>query len=355
MSIGIKVTVSNIKDYDVLNNYVIENKATYKTFTYNMRHKTPIKIVLLDLPILNTDEIKHEINRLVSTKQLVCENVQLMKSRKQKYDEYALYLLNFNRQHFDFNALKSITGIFNVKVRWSSYKRRSGPTQCSNCQIFGHGNNNCNLPSVCSLCGEGHKQDNCVYLDSYEQGTYTSIKCSNCNGNHPANALQCPKRNEFINMRESLSRKANHRQRRPINNANLAFADKTAYPSLKQPRQVTSYHNWSETQAHNDVPQTTHSSSSQMITQQPSTSQTNNNRHQPPNRPAHRPTHHPAHSLSYTQQQPQNDANDLFSPEELLQITYEIVSSLQKCTNKAEQFNAMAKLAIKYLSANFHV
>lgn len=237
MSIGIKITVNDIDNYYKLNNFVThkDNKDVYNTYTHNVQHKTPVKIVLSGMPLIDTEELKQEIDQLIATKNLKCETVQLMKTKRNKYDEYALYLFNFTRLNFDFNALKTITGVFNVRVRWSSYKRRSGPTQCSNCQIFGHGNNNCNLPTVCSLCGEGHHQTECIHLGPYEEGIYAEIKCSNCNGNHAANSLQCPRREEFRNMRETLSRKANNHQKRAANHIN--HEDHNAYPELRQPRQ----------------------------------------------------------------------------------------------------------------------
>lgn len=273
-------------------------------------------------------------------------------------------MLNFTRLNFDFNALKTITGVFNVRVRWSSYKRRSGPTQCSNCQIFGHGNNNCNLPTVCSLCGEGHHQTECIHLGPYEEGIYAAIKCSNCNGNHAANSLQCPRREEFRSMRETLSRKANNHLRRAANHIN--HEDHNAYPELSQPRHPSPYYDWNN---HRKQPAPTPQTippgfkqpspppppppSSSQVQVQPSQSQTNLP-----------PAHHSTRSYNQHQNNPQqqqrkqqqaNQDNSFFSPQELLQITHEIVASLQDCKNKYEQFNAIAGIAIKYLNYNCNV
>lgn len=44
-----------------------------------------------------------------------------------------------------------------------------------------------------------------------------------------------------------------------------------------------------------------------------------------------------------------NSENTLFSEEELLQLTTEMVSKLRNCTNKEQQFNAIAQLAIKFV------
>lgn len=139
------------------------------------------------------------------------------------------------------NTLKAITGMFYVKVSWSMYKRRGGPIQCTTCRQFGHGNKNCHLQTKCSLCGEQHDSTECIHLNQYEEGIYVSIKCCNCNGNHPSTSLLCPKRNDFIEMRQNLSRKANKKSRRRKNRFhNLDFDNMQQYPQLS-PTQNTQH------------------------------------------------------------------------------------------------------------------
>lgn len=79
-------------------------------------------------------------------------------------------------------------------------------------------------------------------LGPYEEGIYAAIKCSNCNGNHAANSLQCPRREEFRSVRETLSRKANNHLRRAANHIN--HEDHNAYPELSQPRHPSPYYDW---------------------------------------------------------------------------------------------------------------
>ena len=216
-----------------------------------------------------------------------------MKNKKFNHG-LSLYLVSFNRENFNFNILKSVTGIMHMRVRWNTYKRRSGPIQCRNCQSYGHGNLNCHLPSVCSLCGENHQYEKCLHLNSYEEGNYYSIKCANCKQNHPSNSLQCEKRTEFINIRKKLSYHA-HNKTHTIQN-------KDNFPELKSLK--------------------------------PASVQNNN---------------YAAEKQQFSKLHQKHINNDLFSINELMQITHEIITSLRGCINKDDQFQVISKLAVKYV------
>lgn len=337
MSIGIKVMLNSMEAYDTLYAFLTANKDKYKSFSFEAIHKTPIRIVLSGLPIMNTDEIKTEINHYTQPKKIVCENVHIMKTKQNRYDEFALYLLSFSRENFNFQTLRAVNSLFQIRVRWSAYKRRSGPTQCSNCQLYGHGSNHCNLPTVCGLCTGAHNQIECENLASYENGIYCSIKCNNCDGKHPANSLQCPKRQDFINMRELLSRKANLRNRRQGPEPDLAFEDKLKYPSLRPPRRAPDLiHKQQQPNRLNF--QDTYAS------QLSSTTNNQQFRSQPPVVRQNCPENHH-----------QDASDDLFTPKELLHLTREMVTSLKGCRNKEQQFDAIAHLALKYLYGSFNV
>lgn len=58
--------------------------------------------------------------------------------------------------------------------------------QCKNCQYFGHTKAYCKRKPKCVKCAGGHLTENC--LKSRSDG---AAKCSNCNGNHPANYRGC--------------------------------------------------------------------------------------------------------------------------------------------------------------------
>ena len=58
------------------------------------------------------------------------------------------------------------------------------PLRCFNCQQFGHHKSNCKRNSICPKCGDkDHPEDNCS----------SPVKCSNCQGDHPAFSRKCPR------------------------------------------------------------------------------------------------------------------------------------------------------------------
>ena len=59
--------------------------------------------------------------------------------------------------------------------------------QCYNCQKFGHVASKCKATERCGMCGGPHKADQC---------NKSNMKCANCDSNHSAWHLECPKRNE---------------------------------------------------------------------------------------------------------------------------------------------------------------
>jgi hypothetical protein len=67
-----------------------------------------------------------------------------------------------------------------IKIGFVSYrinKYFKSPTQCFNCNKFGHIASNCQSSTVCSKCSGDHRHDSC---------TGTHLKCVNCGKNHSA-------------------------------------------------------------------------------------------------------------------------------------------------------------------------
>jgi hypothetical protein len=64
--------------------------------------------------------------------------------------------------------------------------RKSGPSQCHNCQGFGHGSTNCGHPPRCVKCAGDHPTKEC------QKTRETDPKCANCGAAHTANYRGCP-------------------------------------------------------------------------------------------------------------------------------------------------------------------
>lgn len=74
--------------------------------------------------------------------------------------------------------------------------------QCYGCHGFNHFEYNkdktektCNSTAKCGFCAsEQHKFKDCPVKNNTKEA-----KCCNCNGNHPSNSRECPKRKEVFN------------------------------------------------------------------------------------------------------------------------------------------------------------
>lgn len=186
----------------------------------------------------------------------------------------------------------------------------------------------------------------CVHLKAYEEGIYAAVKCSNCSGQHPANHPSCPKREDFIGMRQKLSSRANSKSQRRnagIQN-NMQFNNKEQYPPLPQPQYSRNQHyqapyhqtQYNMQQQFSHTQQANQGHQKYCATQQqntPNVWQNNNNQQ--------------AHSDS---RRPPDDSNDLFSPSELIQLSQELFAALSGCKNKSQQFAVLTELTIKFLN-----
>ena len=103
------------------------------------------------------------------------------------------------------------------------------PTQCFNCQHFGHVTKYCHSQCRCVFCGErGHRKKE-------KKCKLTSPKCCNCGGRHQAYSKQCP-----TYQRERIALIIKAKNNTTIFNAR-ELADKQKFPQLsRQQRDSTS-------------------------------------------------------------------------------------------------------------------
>lgn len=124
------------------------------------------------------------------------------------------WLLQCGRQS-DLESLYKVKYFLHCRVYMTKYKK-SGVTQCFNCQRFGHVAVNCQMPSRCVKCASTHTPGKCAIL-SLEEETQNPdverperppIKCVNCNAvGHSAGSLQCPKRLAILKKRSEAKQK----------------------------------------------------------------------------------------------------------------------------------------------------
>lgn len=120
----------------------------------------------------------------------------------------------------DLVGFHSIRSILNCRIRFERFKK-NGPTQCFQCQRFGHVAINCNMPSRCVKCAGPHESGECTIpgkdtntqpiskMDGRTGAVIVQIgqtvRCANCDADgHTAGSRDCPRKMAIIRkMKES--------------------------------------------------------------------------------------------------------------------------------------------------------
>lgn len=220
---------NNINDYDVLLNILKEKKIEH--YTHTPKTRKPVKMVLKGLPYnITIDEVKHcleEKINIISIKQFTKKDLT-----NNTIKNVPVYTVIFP-PNTNINDIIKIKEICYCLVNWEKFKSKNAIIQCYKCQSFGHVAYNCFKSMKCLKCGGPHSIKNCV--------SDTTLKCTNCKGQHLANSKQCVVYNRVI---ESISNKrsvVNAQERRGlfslnqvVNNSNTIVNDKKTYNSTNQ-------------------------------------------------------------------------------------------------------------------------
>lgn len=315
ISMGIKILCNTLDDYNVCIRGLKNAKVEF--YSHDVPSQQLMKFVLSGLPELTVDEVKTGLQ---------IANIQFVDVKKMhtKGDNknYALYLVYFGNKSTKLSELKTSKYILNIVVSWSPYiASRKGPTQCNNCQLHGHGSKNCNLPPRCSKCAGKHESATCL-RDNFPQPEQTYVCCL-CGDAHSSRDRNCPKRINYIKMKLSRSSsKPNH----------------------------SSNQNHSDQRFHQQAPHEQHSLQQASHQQHFTRSDAEF--------PALKVHQGRKFSDWFTQSQPnppqievnRNGDVELFTTQQLLELTTELISNLRACRTKMDQFQVITKLAIKYVN-----
>lgn len=297
ISIGIKIICESTDTFNVIVTILKEHNCQF--FTHESKHDKPFKFVLFGLEGKSEEELKKELNSLKYN----CIDV---KKIEKKYNEYidTLYIVYFPNGTVKLRDLKqNVKSLFHMIIRWDYQRKiKNKPIQCHNCQMFGHGEKGCSIKTKCAYCSGRHKTKDCKNKDK--------VKCANCNNTHTSTDISCPVRASFLDIRENIQRKNN---RYPSHGNRIYQSRKNITTNLN-------------TLDNNNFPQLPNSNARfENNTMAWPRSQINNKR-------------------NTTQ-----TSNELFTVEEISQLTLDIVSKLKSCKTKDEQFYVITQLATKYL------
>lgn len=209
ISMGIKVFCTSLSDFESARNSLKNSKIQH--FTHDVPSQKSQKFVLAGLPNFPIDEVKGALREMQID---VCD-VKKMKTKFES-ENYALYLLYFNNSTVTLQSLRKIKYILNVAVSWKPYQQaRNGPTQCNNCQLYGHGNKNCHLEPRCAKCAGKHQTIACLKHQQPQAEVPSILKCCLCGGLHSSKDRDCPKRMSYINMKLKQGQRPSNTQPRP--------------------------------------------------------------------------------------------------------------------------------------------
>lgn len=292
ISMGIKILTETIDDYRVIINLLKSKQVQY--YTHDVQAEKLTKFVLSGLPNLPVEEVKAGL----SANNIVFVDVKQMKT-KNLNKNHALYLVYFTSKSVKLNELRAIKYVLNIVVNWKPYiSARNGPTQCNNCQLYGHGSRNCAQQSRCAKCGGKHHTSACTRELEHPI-------CCLCKEAHSSRDRNCPKRVNYIQMKLSHSTKNNNK------------APSSKQTSTRQPAFQVTHEQFPPLKASNNRNWANWSS-------------------QDPN--------------ESTNSSPVINNGSLFSTQELLDLTKELILGLKNCRTKIDQFEVITQLAIKFIS-----
>lgn len=318
ISMGIKILCSNLDDYNASIRGLKNAKIEF--YSHDVPSQQFMKFVLSGLPDLSVDEVKTGLQlaqiRFVDVKKM---------HTKGDNKNYALYLVYFANKSTKLSELKTCKYILNIVVSWSPYiASKKGPTQCNNCQLHGHGSKNCNLPPRCSKCGGKHESAACL-RDHFPQPEKPFVCCL-CGDAHSSRDRSCPKRIDYIKMKlNRSSNKPNHSNQQT--------------PSEQRSKQQASYQQRSLQQLSHQQQFIRSDSEFPALKVHQGRKFSDWFAQSQPNAP-------PTEAYS-------NVNEELFTPQQLLELTTELISNLKACRTKMDQFQVITKLAIKYVHCNY--
>lgn len=178
------------------------NDKNYEFYSHDLQEHKIFRSVLRNVDVMDINEISSLITEAVGVSPL---KVTMTANRRAP-----LYMVDFKATDVNKATLTNVHTVGHYRVRWEPPKKmRNGPTQCTNCCDYGHGQRNCAKGTVCLLCASSHHFTDCEMRLKKRELVADLYQCTNCMSNqfenraHAANDLTCPSRAKFIAAREA--------------------------------------------------------------------------------------------------------------------------------------------------------
>lgn len=232
---NVHVYAKSVSDHEEIITYCKSKSLQFNS--HQLADERKIKICLYGLTDMKTEDIKNE---LINNYKITPIDVKQLKPKdktdanSQRQTESRIYLLYFRKgDGIKIDKLRQITGLFHIRVRWDYYTpRRQFLTQCSRCQQFGHGAENCYRTFKCVSCGDAHDSKTCTKRkapvgveNAKPKVPDNEVVCANCSGKHTASFRGCPIRKEYL---EKLQKNRSHQRQR--NTKQFVYNDRDFAP-----------------------------------------------------------------------------------------------------------------------------
>lgn len=342
-------------------------EAEFNYYSYPTMRTTAIlrRFVLYDLNDYNTSE---EIAEDLQKYGLTPVDIKSMTIKTPRYPNQANFIVYFDAQDkITLPMIQKAAYICSAKVRWDHYKSNSDrKIQCKTCWRYNHQADTCGMTQVCYLCSDYHAVEDCpLRTMKLEMGLRSipdkHLKCVNCSGNHSAINKDCPARLAHQSKLHNHSKQPKTASRVNFVDAPTPTPENTAWKNSAVPDWIAATRRKNRNMDSPAAPPTRRSNTT---THRPNNADVATIMRTPMSSRDHPPTPRQTNLSSHQSNQTytpkmtrpnnnncdiNNSNNNIFSPQELMDIFQEMVTKMGQCRSKEEQLTVMMRLALKYV------
>lgn len=207
----VKIQVNTSDDYRKLTSALKEKNANF--YTYQLKKDRSYKVVLRGMhPSMATGIIIDELKKLNHQVRQI-NNI----TKSVTKEPLPLFFIELE-PNVNNKEIYKINRLYNMVVSFEPPKTKRDIPQCLRCQSYGHTKNYCNRTPACVKCAGKHWTSSCPY-----EGKINNVKCSNCQGNHPASYKGCLVRKQ---LQQKLFPKLRHKPGTPnLNPLNVTYTN----------------------------------------------------------------------------------------------------------------------------------
>lgn len=215
---------------------VLENLKTkkYEFHTFTIKEERAKRLVVKGIAEYTTAEVEEDLKKMGLD---VTKVNNMFRAKNTPSEMFLVSFSNSTQLNTVLNS-KKYDYVCQQRVRWCKYSPSiNNSVQCYRCQGFGHSSSNCNYHQKCVKCVTIHEQGKCPKTEEEKP------KCTNCQGEHPANYRQCPNYVNYVSKLELNRSKQNitkpiTRPKTVFTSPNISYSNMTKnmtnFPSLTQ-------------------------------------------------------------------------------------------------------------------------